>query len=409
MFLRSLSRRSAAIATAAILSTAVLLPAVPAADAAPAYNRNVDYAQFMAKESVMGVFFTSDADHSDVLYHSTDGKRFDELAVAYQDKYPGDPASDVSTQGSIHHTLGDPSIMYHDGAFWMLSAWQRHDGKFWPTIGVSQDGKHWAYPEGLTFDKKKYPGIALQPAAAYGTDIVAPEWFRDNLGNVYIIFSAGYFGLFHGRPYQDKMVPYMVKVNRLAFNGFSEYDSRLPKITFQPGPAKRINLNSHPTPNRIDGSAFQDDDGSYYLVIKRDGAYNEIWRNRSMATGGWTRIKDKVAVGTEGPSLTKLNGRYYLYSDVLHTWSKDGSRGTVIHSAASLTGPWKNEGRIATMSKRNRFRPNRHGTVIRITDREAKQKLYTLYTGKPAPSNPLAELLERLLPKPGPLRGPFYG
>ncbi|WQD13310.1 MAG: hypothetical protein U1U88_001530 [Lawsonella clevelandensis] len=30
-------------------------------------------------------------------------------------------------------------------------------------------------------------------------------------------------------------------------------------------------------------------------------------------------------------------------------------------------------------------RANRHGTVIRITDPTAKQKLYTLWTGKPAP------------------------
>lgn len=409
MFPRKIWQRTAALAAAAVLATGMLLPAVPTADAAPAYNRDVDYLQFMAEEALMGVFFTSDADHSDVLYHSSDGKRFDELTVAYQDKYPNDPTRDISTQGPIHHTLGDPSIMYHDGAFWMLSAWQRRDGRFWPTIGVSKDGKHWAYPEGLTFDKKKYPGIALLPPAHYGTDVVAPEWFRDALGNVYIIFSAGYFGLFHGRPYQDKMVPYMVKVHRLAFNGFSEYDSRLPRITFKPGVAKRINLDSHPDPDRIDGSVFQDDDGSFYLVIKRDGAYNEIWRNHVMAPNGWKRIKNNVAVGTEGPSLTKLKGRYYLYSDVLHTWSKNGSRGTVVHSASKLTGPWKNEGRIATMSKRNRFRPNRHGTVIRVTDREAKQKLYTLYTGKRTPRNVLTEVLERLLPKPAPVRGEFFG
>ncbi|HHY07919.1 MAG TPA: family 43 glycosylhydrolase [Corynebacteriales bacterium] len=404
MFISAVRKRRVSITAAALLAAGLVVPALPTAAAEPAPGRNVSYLEFMWKETLMGAFFTSDADHSDVLYYSDDGKRFDELAVAYQDKYPHDPTRDISTQGSIHHTLGDPSIMYHDGAFWMLSAWQRRDGKFWPTIGVSQDGKKWAYPEGQFFDKKKYPGISLQPPAKYGKDVVAPEWFRDNRGNIYIIFSAGYFGLFNNRPYKDKMVPYMVKVNKLSFNGFSTYDPRLPKITFKPGKAKRINLDSEPAIDRIDGAAFHDDDGSYYLVIKRDGAYNEIWHNWSMSPNGWKRIQNNLAVGTEGPSLTKLYGRYYLYSDMLHTWSKDGSRGVVVHSAPTPIGPWENHGRIATMSKRNRFRPNRHGTVIRVKDWDAKKKLYTLYTGKQPPRDPLKEAWKRLRPKPVLLR-----
>lgn len=141
MFISAVRKRRVSITAAALLAAGLVVPALPTAAAEPAPGRNVSYLEFMWKETLMGAFFTSDADHSDVLYYSDDGKRFDELAVAYQDKYPHDPTRDISTQGSIHHTLGDPSIMYHDGAFWMLSAWQRRDGKFWPTIGVSQDGK----------------------------------------------------------------------------------------------------------------------------------------------------------------------------------------------------------------------------------------------------------------------------
>lgn len=385
MIRSSIARRCAIVTAAAAVVVGLVVPA-NFATAAPVYSRDVSYNTFMSTDALTGVFFTSDADHSDVLYQSTDGKRFDELTYAYRDKYPADPASDVSTHGPIHHTLGDPSIMYHDGAFWMLSAWQRRDGRFWPTIGVSVDGKKWSYPEGLFFGGAKYPGIGLQPRAKFGTDIVAPEWFRDNRGNVYIVFSAGYFGLFHGQPYQDRMVPYMVKINNLSFNGFSDHDPRLPKISFAPGTAQRMNLDSHPTNDRIDGSCFQDDDGSYYFIVKRDGAYNEIWKNSSMRPSGWKRIQDGLAKGSEGPSLTKMNGRYYLYSDELHTWSKNGSRGTLVHSAPSITGPWKNMGRIATMSKSGKFRPNRHGSVVNFKDPEAKKKLYTLWTGKQAPA-----------------------
>ena len=55
----------------------------------------------------------------------TDGTTFEELGVAYQDAFPGDPGSDVSALGPNHHTLGDPSIVYHNSAFWMLSGWNR--------------------------------------------------------------------------------------------------------------------------------------------------------------------------------------------------------------------------------------------------------------------------------------------
>ena len=189
-----LTRLRGAIALLSLTLASASIAPLPA-HAAPAYNRNVSYSEFMSRDVLMGAFFTSDGDHSDPLYLSTDGKQFDELNVAHQDATPTNPNDDTSTLGSIHHTLGDPSIMYHDGAFWMLSGWNRHDGKFWPTIGVSKDGKTWSFPEALHFGGSTYPGISLSPAARYGTDIVAPEWFRDRNGKVYIMFSAGYWPL----------------------------------------------------------------------------------------------------------------------------------------------------------------------------------------------------------------------
>ena len=55
--------------------------------------------------------------------------------------------------------------------------------------------------------------------------------------------------------------------------------------------------------------------------------------------------------------------------------------------ASSLNGKWSNHGKIATLRPNGSRRANRHGTVIRITDPTAKQKLYTLWTGKPAPAS----------------------
>ena len=376
---RTFATTLATVSTVALLSTAAVFPA----DAAPAFDRGVSYDQFMNSEILLGSFFTSDGDHSDTLYISTDGTNFEEIGVPYQDAFPADPGSDVSTLGPNHHTLGDPSIVYHGGAFWMISGWNRFDGKLWPMIGVSQDGRHWSYPEGLRFGWG-YDGIPTFPQPSFGADTVTPEWIQDRNGNLYIMFSIGYYGEWHGEPTNDRMEPYLIKVNQLSFNGW-EGDGRLPNITFKAGPANRINLPQIPSANRIDGSAFQDDDGMFYMTIKRDGAHNEIWRSWNMGTDGWELVNADAVTGSEGPSMTKLNGKYYLYTDKLHSWGPDPSRGNLVSVADSPYGPWTNLGKINTYGKENR-----HGTVIRVTDPTAKSKLYSLYTGRGG-ANPLVD------------------
>ena len=106
-----------------------------------------------------------------------------------------------------------------------------------------------------------------------------------------------------------------------------------------------------------------------------------------MGTSGWKLVNRNAVEGSEGPSLTKLNGKYFLYTDKLSTWGKDSSRGNLVAEASSLNGKWSNHGKIATLRPNGSRRANRHGTVIRITDPTAKQKLYTLWTGKPAPAS----------------------
>ncbi|WQD13308.1 MAG: hypothetical protein U1U88_001528 [Lawsonella clevelandensis] len=132
------------------------------AHAAPAFNRNVSYSDFMSRDVLMGAFFTNDGDHSDTLYLSTDGKQFDELGIAYQDATPGNPNDDTSTLGSIHHTLGDPSIMYHDGAFWMLSGWNRHDGNSGPPSVSPRTAKPGPSPS-TPIRRRQVPGHRPEP------------------------------------------------------------------------------------------------------------------------------------------------------------------------------------------------------------------------------------------------------
>lgn len=341
---------------------------VPAVNAAP-------------KDVLIASFFTSAADKTDTIYRSTDGKHFDAIATAYADATPNDPTSQISTLSPRDSTLNDPSIMYHDGYFWMLSGWNQHDGKFWPMIGISKDGRTWTHPEGSIFNGHKYPGITMSPAPANGNDTVAPEWFKDNNGDVYILFSAGLYGEFHGNPQHDKMRPYLVKVEELSATQPNKKNPRVPKINFRPGTARALEFSEDSTMDRIDGSIFQEG-RNYYLVIKRDGRYNEIWKSQNINNPrGWKRINANATKGFEGPTMTKFNGKYFLYADKLADYpagTTDRSTGTFVFTAPSPQGPWSKGERIITRAKNGRHMDNRHGTVIKVTDPSAKSVLNRL-------------------------------
>jgi hypothetical protein len=73
----------------------------------------------------------------------------------------------------------------------------------------------WSKPEGRMFNGDNYTGIRYAQKPCYGTDVVAPDWFKAPNGDIYIVFSVGYYGELHGRPEKDRMEPYIVKVNEL--------------------------------------------------------------------------------------------------------------------------------------------------------------------------------------------------
>lgn len=161
-------------------------------------------------------------------------------------------------------------------------------------------------------------------------DAVAPDLFAIDDDGMYIVFSAGYYGSHHGQTgYQDVMKPYLVNVVDLHFG-----DSTIQSVSYNI--AKMINLPYNDSrlydersvdraggldvykEDRIDGSIYKEN-GYYYLVIKRFGTANELWRisdlNQVSNPNAWELINSDFINQFEGSSLVKFNGKYMNYCD----------------------------------------------------------------------------------------------
>lgn len=364
-------------------------------------------------EIMLGVFWTSDEDVTDTLYWSTDGENFYELCQPYVDATPNDASSmEIAgiPEGRHDATLHDPSIIYRDGYFWMLSGFNTGIGEnrgFVPMMGYSEDLIHWSYPASGSGKVVKIPGdfsVSAQKGAEW--DTVAPDFMVDEDGTVYIVVCAGYYALFHGDvSANDVMQPYLVKVTKLelrpeadpvnnpAAPPIAEYEDavpiNLPCVTERPSTAH----------NHIDGSLYKED-GWYYLSIKENGVTNEIYRISDLSKCGdasaWELVSYDVITGYEGPCLTKYQGQYFMYTDRLSTYvpvdstEAFGSEGTwVVKASTGTTGKldkytgWLNANvrKIHTIALDGTERENRHGTVITLKG-EAAEKVRALAAQK---------------------------
>ncbi|MGV9791812.1 hypothetical protein [Gordonia sp. NPDC003422] len=349
------SRRRPSLRLRLAITMLALFGAASAHVVAPAHAAP-SFEQFARSNVLVGTFFSGDGDLTDTMYYSSNGKTFKYLSTPYR-------------RGQ--NPFSDPSVIYHNGYFWMLSNWPRKNGRFWPMIGVSRDGKNWSRPEGRQFNNGAYAGISLNPAPR-GSDIVAPDWYKAADGSIWIVLTAGYFGHHRGQVGADRMTPYMVRVNQLDITaaGRARAVPSGRSIIFNAGPANRINLNPGAR-DRIDASLFQQGN-TKYLNIKRDGNCNEVWRSGSF-NGPWQRTVNCAARVQEGPSMTRVGGTYFLYTDKIY-----GDRKIYYSTAPSPNGPWSGPTPITTIGGPGR---TRHGTVIRLDDRNAKCAVYRMLYG----------------------------
>ena len=103
---------------------------------------SVVQAQQYPSELLLGSFWESDSDTTDTLYWFTDGINFYELAEAYKDATPNDPNSSWIPNTTNVATLHDPSIIYKDNYFWMLSGFSQTNNagqrRYIPMMGYSK-------------------------------------------------------------------------------------------------------------------------------------------------------------------------------------------------------------------------------------------------------------------------------
>ena len=326
-----------------------------------------------ANDILLGTFFTSDSDHTNGIYVSYDGKKMTRVATTYDTKgHDGGGGSFYyDSNKNAHYGQVDPSIMYYGGKFWSLSGWNRYDGKFWPMISYSTDLVHWTHPEGDGLLSGTH-GIALNAyPSGYSSkkkdfDTVAPEWFISKNGSVYIVFSAGYYGAFHGEPTKDRMQAYMVKVTKLSAKaGTADGKTKYlwPNgLTFTAGKAMRLNIpgNTAKGADYIDGALFVDGKTDY-LVIKKGGLTNQVYKTSNIDKNAWTLINKKATYGYEGGSIAKLGGTYFMAADRVAGATANGVR---LFKSSSLTKQGWDAAGTKFVTKDGKTCKVRHGSII---------------------------------------------
>lgn len=357
-------------------------------------------------EVMLGVFWENDENTTDTLYWSLDGLNFYELAEAYTDATPYGPDSWIDAPVDYDvGTLHDPGILYRDGTFWMISGFSMTDEKlgrrYVPMLGYSQDLVHWSYPgsgSDTNVEVKQLP----PGSGKYGSewDAVAPDFFVDDDGTVWITVCMGYYASWHGdSSLNDIMQPYLIKLESLELRPEADpvNNPAAPPVAVY-SDAVPINLPVYggvEVNNRIDSSFYREGD-TYYLCVKKDGVTNEIWKTKTLTLAdvqkesNWELVCDDAVTGFEGPSLTKFGGNYYLYTDKLKDYPPENSNGLcgvhVNRASIGTTGQldeytgWleKNQMEIVAHSADGGTKECRHGSVITLTDPAAIKVVWDL-------------------------------
>ena len=342
---------------------------------------------------MLGIFFTSEKDQSDTLFVSFNGRDFYKLGYAFEDGNKGSSSDNeiVDKPWNGINCLHDPALQYAQGGYWTMSGFQMGSGSgrmFIPMISYSSDLVNWSYPASGSSTNVKPSVLPLGKDGKHNNsdfDCVAPELFFDDNGDAYIVVCMGYYSSWHGdSELNAKMSPYLIKANGLKPGSYSpstvSEKGKPPIVSYSS--AIPINLPDHCN-ERIDGHLFKES-GKYYLSIKRNGVTNEIWSINSLNNvsnkDAWTRVRDIVTVGYEGPSLTKYAGKYYMYSDGLASHPDVKTTGIFVSTSSSISGKWtKNTPVNFYVDKNGKKTQQRHGTVITITDPAQINKIMELY------------------------------
>lgn len=264
-------------------------------------------------------FFRSDADISVDLYATTNGIDFKLIS-----KTP-------------LFSQRDSSIMFRDGYFYVVCT---RDSQTLYDLNIMRSKN--------LIDWEKFE-INLGLANTNNSNVWAGEWFEDDNGKLYILLSVQVGIETVSSNSYPNMRPYLVEVLDLENRVF--------------GAPTILNLNNEDV-NRIDGFIYKKD-ANYYLFIKREPVgYIEIWKSLDLIT--WENqthsIPSLANEAWEAPSVTKIGDLFYLYVD-----NCDGQSGGNIQYCTS-----PDLINFSAPSKLITQNTTRHGTVYKVTNRDAK-------------------------------------
>ena len=367
---------------------------------------------------MLGVFYNSPEDATDTLFISFDGYTFYSLGEAYTNAVKDDPYNNIATvspslnPGSeysdiVVNTLRDPGIFWKDGAFWMMSgSTNKETGEYSPVLGYSTDLVNWSFPS----SGKDYLQNGLKPqvppldanknrTARNDYDGIALDGFADDDGTVWLTVSLGNYT----NDANNKMSQYLIKATGLKKAGTSAQmgteSGKLAASIFEVSYSDMIPINIPVDETgadhggrqyEYDGSLFKDN-GKYYLAVQHSGDEVQLWSignlNDAATPGAWTLVNSKMTQGSEGPSVTKNGGKYYLYTDRFDgqdyhdQWGN--YHGIFVHTGDSLDQEFTDYARVNLVDKNGSTVPARHGSVITLTDPAARQvvldRFQTLY------------------------------
>jgi hypothetical protein len=337
---------------------------------------------------LIGTFFKNNADTSDFVYVSQDGINFNYISTALKDSDPsGDPNMGDEKESTGKRTYRDPSIMYRAGYFYIISGMQRANasGKTASPcfkIASSSNLKNWSN------EGKVCTSVKVSDAPDLGSDklldALAPEWFQDTDGKLYINFTAGNYykgALGKGIDLQDgrRTRQFMTQVTSLKGAGAGKVPTASTSAAF------KLNGGRLSSVDNRDGHIFKEN-GTYYMTLKfgtpKPGSLEytmEVWRSTSLK-GQWS-LYDSDAYNNppltdayrlfEGPSVVKFRGKYFVYADnyINTVGGRPYGGGRVNYSVGDTLHALTTPKPIVTSNGFNA----RHGTVLRVTDPNAKK------------------------------------
>lgn len=218
---------------------------------------------------------------------------------------------------SVAMEIADPTIYKSGDTYYLYGTYEQNSNLGFP-VYTSTNLKDWVGPNGAN------NGFALSKGNTFGTaGFWAPQVFNKD-GNFYMFYTA------------NEQIA--LATSNSALGSFSN-----------------INNNTIPSDKKIiDPYVFLDDDGKYYLYHVRLEEGNRIFvveLNDDMisikpetlkecitATDSWENTENASWPVTEGPSVFKHNGLYYMLYSANDFRNKDYAIGFA--TSTSPLGPW---------------------------------------------------------------------